>query len=619
MELCQATPSYTGEAVIPSWTAEDYLNTTKPFEWLYAQRENKFVMAQNIERVKQNAGAVGVKNFMALWRAYHEVIKAQNGCFPPDNVTEFSDQPLELYCGKFTCDDDGITYLNSYGAEVIVCQHPIIPIRRLINIDSNRVKIELAYKRGGGQWKTLIVDKGMLASSQKILELSEYGVSVDSKNALELVAYLTELENQNYEKLGETLCVGRLGWIKKDLFSPYSENLEFDGDIFFSHIFRTLKTSGSRDIWFDYVREVRKSRSIANLQFAASFASPLIEPLGKLPFFVHLWGGSETGKTVGMLMAASVWANPTIGEYIKTFSSTTVGMEQMAGFVNSLPLCIDELQIAKERKDFDRDIYTLTEGVGKMRGSKYGGLQKTLTWKNCILTCGEMPITNSNSGGGAVNRVIEIDCSGKKLFPNLQYASDLFKENYGFVGSEYIGMVSKNAREVRETYAKVYTQLEKCNKAEKQIMAAALILTADELIDRWIFHDGQRLTVDEIDKFLKTKSEIDVNLRAFEYLKDVINSSPARFKVTDNNGELWGEIGDDAIYIIKSIFDRIMNEQSFNTSAFLSWAKREKILDCEDGRFTKKKRIRGTNITARCVVLFNNDWVEVKTDNDLDF
>ena len=152
---------------------------------------------------------------------------------------------------------------------------------------------------------------------------------------------------------------------------------------------------------------------------AGSFSSALVEPLGTLPFFIHIWGTTEKGKTVALMLAASVWANPKMGEYIHSFNSTAVAQEMAAGFVNSLPLILDELQMIKERKEFDQLIYQLTEGVGRVRGKrKTGGLQKVHTWQNSILTSGESPITNASSGGGAVNRIIELECDNDMLFEN---------------------------------------------------------------------------------------------------------------------------------------------------------------------------------------------------------
>ena len=95
----------------------------------------------------------------------------------------------------------------------------------------------------------------------------------------------------------------------------------------------------------------------ARIILAASFASVLLEPLNCLPFFVHLWGvDSGTGKTVALMVAASVWGDPAVGSYIKTFDGTVVGQEKTAAFLNNLPLCLDELQLAKDsrgRTNFD--------------------------------------------------------------------------------------------------------------------------------------------------------------------------------------------------------------------------------------------------------------------------
>ena len=106
------------------------------------------------------------------------------------------------------------------------------------------------------------------------------------------------------------------------------------------------------------MRAVRAEHGFGRLFLAASFASVILEPCGLLPFFLHAWGGTEVGKTVGLMIAASVWASPKIGDYIGTFNSTAVGQEMQAGFLNSLPMCIDELQIqsSEGRKDFDKSI-----------------------------------------------------------------------------------------------------------------------------------------------------------------------------------------------------------------------------------------------------------------------
>ena len=99
----------------------------------------------------------------------------------------------------------------------------------------------------------------------------------------------------------------------------------FDGNENFARTFRAISPHGKFDVWLGEAVEARKESITARIVLAASFASVLVGPLGCLPFFVHLWGmDSATGKTVGQMLAASVWANPTVGgDYFKTFKGTS--------------------------------------------------------------------------------------------------------------------------------------------------------------------------------------------------------------------------------------------------------------------------------------------------------
>lgn len=588
---------------IPEWEKENY-QTPEPFEWLYAFKDNKFVMLQLRDAIKEKAGAVGVKNFVTKWNAFLQEKRKSEGV-DIENVTCFDGQPEELYCGEYTCDDSGITYLDYAGREVIVCRHPILPVQRLINIDTGEVKLEIAFKRGF-RWQFKVFDKGTLASANKIVELSKYGIAVDSENAREIVKYLNFLESENYDKIPETNSVGRLGWISDYGFSPYVEELKYDGDLSYKHMFNSVQPFGDYEEWLQLAKRIRSTGHISKIILAASFASVLVEPLGGLPFFTHVWGGTEAGKTVGLMLAASVWANPALGTYIHTFNSTYVGQEMMAGFCNSLPLCLDELQCIKDRKDFDRLIYMLTEGIGKGRGAKTGGLQRIQTWKNCIMTTGEQPITTGASCGGAVNRIIEIDCKDEKLFTDPQTVADTVRRNYGHAGRLFVDKLSEDTDTAKTAYKRFYGLLSQGSSTEKQAMAGAMILTADYLSDLWIFQDGNTIKIEDIRQYLTDKSDVDANARALDWLVDFVASNQQRFDPDDDHGETWGVIRDGYICIIKSVFDREMMNEGFNPSSFLSWANRQGLLDSESGRITKKKLIG--NMHPRCICI-NQDAV----------
>lgn len=599
---------------IPAYTRDDYLTSTEPFEYLYAHKENKFELKQLLGRMSAQAQTVGVRNLAALFKAYLETVSGSVA--PGFNRTDFTGQALELDCGGWTATDTGIYGTDKMGFEVVACYHPIMPVQRLVNVDTREHKVMLAY-RLSRRWDIVIVDRNVISDSRSIIGLSKYGIMVNSETGKALVRYLADVEQLNYDLIPEVSSVGRLGWIEEYGFSPYEEELVFDGEETYRNRFESIQEHGSREAWLDCARAVRSGKTpgnvIARIVLAASFASVLVGPCRCLPFFVHLWGGSETGKSLSLVLAASVWANPEIGVYIQTFNATEVGKELGAAFCNSLPLIIDELQLVKDnRKDFDRMIYQLSEGVGRARGRKQGGLQKTPTWRNCVITTGEFPIISANSGEGAVNRTIEVDCHDTKLFDEPKKTATSLYANYGFAGREFVDHLMEDG--VIERVQKLQEDLQKAIKTgdtmDKQTASAALILAADRLSEEWIFQDGVLLQPDDIRPYLVSKETVNQNARALQYLYDFININQSRFSpgADAHQGEVWGDLDDDYAYIIRSKFDQILQDEGYNASAFLGWAKNNNlILPGKDGKMTRTKRINGR--VSRCIWLKMDNYL----------
>ena len=593
---------------IPEYTADDFYNSSAPYDFLSQFEDDKFALRQMCERMKAKAGAVGVKAFIALWNAYREV-KAQQQGISLENATNFDGQQIELFSGEYICDECGVMVRDKYGYEQTVCRHPILPVRRLVNIDSGEERLQIAYKRGRF-WREIIVEKSIIASNSGMLQLDANGIMVNGENAQALSPYLFDIENLNYETLPEQKSVGRLGWVGNHGFSPYVDGLAFDGENNFKHIFNAVKSSGDRQKWIDAMIDLRKEKGVGRLFLAASFASVILEPCGLLPFFLHAWGGTEVGKTVGLMIAASVWACPKMGDYITTFNSTLVGQEMTATFLNSLPMCVDELQIQSSAgiKDFDKIIYQLTEGIGRTRGAKTGGLQKVNTWRNCIITNGEHPISNANSGGGAVNRIIEFECS-EKVYGDLVGLCAIINENYGFAGKEFIEWLKnpENLELINTIQKAIFRELLKTQSTEKQAGSASAILAADFIATKIIFQDGNSLTVDDICKIMTKKEDVNVNMRAYEFIFEFVVRNSNKFMLNawgEYSGEVWGKFESDCIYIIKSVFDKEMQNAGYNSTAFLAWAKRNSLILTDTDRRTRKTRIGGN--LANCVCLFRN-------------
>lgn len=585
----------------------------EPYEKLYSYFGLPLVMSREVIKMADRAKSVGFKNFKTLWGEYLKIkdLERKQLSNSVPNQTNFEDQTLELSCGGWESTDWGIYRINKFGAQEFACAHPIQPIERLVNIDTGEVKLKLHFKRSGRdkKWQTTIVDKAAISTARTITGLAAQGISVTSSTASALVDYLNDIENANYDVIPERKSIGRLGYVEGEGFSPYVDDLVFDGDASFRNLYNAVNVKGSVNAWYDIAVECRKMSVTARILLAASFASPLLSVVGSLPFFVHLWGvDSGTGKTVALMLAASVWGNPAVGSYTQTFNGTQVGQERTAAFLNHLPMCLDELQLTKNGKGQSNfDVYQLAQGVGRARGKKQGGVEMVPTWSCCFLTTGESPITSGSAGAGAVNRVIDIECtSGTVAIKDGHRVSSVLKNNYGWAGRAFVEKLyesEKRLETVRKIYQETFRDLCAGDSTEKQAMAAAAILTADLLATEWIFQDDNNLTIEEIEAFLASKEAVSAGNRAYEWLCDWVASNVNRFYSQDipPAGETYGVIENSIAYINRGVFNRVVQEAGFSGSATLSYLKSSGKIEAAGRKYTKCKRVNG--VRTECVVL----------------
>ena len=590
-----------------SFEKDDFLTTT-PYEALYAYHKEPFTHAAKMEELAAYSVSKGFKGFKTMYKKYVESLKAQSGTIYIDNVTNFTNQPLELNAGDWEADDGGIFKKNGYNDEV-ACPHPIMPVERLVNIDTGEEKLQLAFRKGT-IWRKIIVSKTVLASSNKVTELAGSGIAVTSQNARAFIQYISDMENMNYYLIPEKKSIGRFGYIPDEGFSPFVDGLIFDGDVNFKAMFQTVRSRGSETKWLETAADVREMSTTAKIILAASFASVLLEPLNCLPFFVHLWGvDSGTGKTVALMVAASVWGDPAVGAYVKTFDGTVVGMEKTAAFLNNLPFCLDELQLAKDSKGRTTfDVYKLAQGVGRTRGNRSGGVDLTPTWRNCILTTGESPLTGTASGAGAVNRVIDIECkSAQAVIKDGMRISGAVKRNYGFAGRKFVERLYQPGviDQVSERYRELFRILSDRDTTEKQAMAAAAIILADELACQWIFSGQQPLTIEQVSEFLASKAAVSAGDRGYKYLCDWVtqNSNKLCGRSENPNIEVLGALEDGRAYIIRSVFERILQDAGYSTAAMISYLKQSNLIETRGRANTKGKRINGIPTECFCLRL----------------
>lgn len=499
------------------------------------------------------------KDLVAAYKRVERDMKKQtvsNDISLLDNWTNFSGPYDNMKCKTWIASDDGIYQYNPnpMAPDLLACYHPILPVERFKNLETGEEQIKIAFKRSG-RWEEIIVPKTLITSASKIVALSSRGVAVTSENAKSLVRYLSDVENLNDNEIKVQHSTSKLGWVKGD-FIPYDTNIVFDGDGRFRDLFDSVQERGSETIWLKHMTELRKTgRAEVKFMLAASFASVLVGLLGGLPFFVDLWGETEGGKTVSLMVATSVWADPGESRYIGDFKTTDVALEAKADMLNNLPMILDDTSktSSRIRDNFEGVVYDLCSGKGKSRSNKELGINRENRWRNCIIVNGERPLNSYVNQGGAINRILEVEC-GEKIYKDPQETVEIVKKNYGFAGKRFVEIVKKmDIEEIKKIQKEFQKQLFDSDKMQKQAMSLSIILTADKIATEQIFKDGQYISIEEGKQVLVDRSALSDNERCYQFILDKVAMNGQRFDIA-TNCEKWGVFENEYIVFYNQAF-----------------------------------------------------------------
>lgn len=612
---------------------EDFQSTDLYYELL--DLEDEIDRTLMIDRLRERAKTLGkTLLFDEMWKSIKsEYSKAQKKKLTEliergDHESDFSMRDAsegQFRVGDWIAKDDGV-FISTESGIKYACKHPIYINKILRNAETGIYKVELMYQLRG-KICTTYTDRETISNPSKIVKLANCGIQVTSISAPLLVQYLSDLESLNPDIIRESISTSRLGWIdginmkgeREKQFLPYQESVVFDNEMSIKSLYDSIREEGSREKWLKCVKEIRMKKDPELLiNLAASFASVLVEPCGALPFIVSLWGGTGIGKTVILKICTSIWADPGEGKYITDAKATYTAMEMRLNVLNSLPMTLDDMAQIKNQYDgdFSELIYRWCAGKGRDRSNKDLGLNKLTSWRNCTITNGERSLVDESTQGGAVNRVIDIEASGKVLFDGKSgnKVTKCIEANYGWAGREFIERLTQMTfDDINRAYAEWYDKLKKiCDekgieKEEKQIVPMALILTADDMSEKWIFNDGIHIDVEQAIGYLRNKGDVSEDTRAYEYILDIIAVNSRKFEDNEDSEDVmtdcWGFYKDpDVIVINGAVFDKLLKDQGFQPKAFLSWAKKNNLIEV-DAKGNPKKVVSHLGTKFRAVVL----------------
>ena len=522
--------------------------------------------------------------------------------------------------GCWTVDDRGVTQDKEiYKAGKVIATTtetaspiPIIPTALLENTDTNTEKLELSFYKHN-RWQSLITERSVTANRNSIIKLADRGIEVNSDNSGMLVKYIADVVAWSLYCLPHKAAKSVMGWIDGE-FMPYTDKVVFDGDEQFKHLYKSLTDKGELAEWVEFIKPLRANKDL-RLCMAASFASPLIELIGENPFVFHLWGGTGAGKTIALMIAMSIWGDPSMGKMTRTMNMTANSMLTTAAFLRNLPFAGDELQTIKSRwTNYDNLIMCITEGIDRGRMS-YDKVNEVRAWKCSFIFSGEEPCIKQASGGGAKNRVIEVECKGK-LVENGNLTANFVRTHYGCVGKPYIDHIK--TLNVAEIYSRTFAEiLSSADTTDKQAGSMALILTADSIASQLFWADEQPLTIDDVKQYLCSAAEVDVTERAYEYVCGAIAENRSNF--CESAKQAWGNIEGSSVYINKTVLSRIMDEAGFDfESVKTKWDEKGYIERNGQGRYSFYKSING--VKTSYVKLSQSRFEEdIEPDEELPF
>ena len=511
---------------------------------------------------------------------------------------------------------NSICYENGVGFPVNLCHEPVVISRRLENIDTGRERLVLSHYRNH-RWKEIVAPRSVVFNRNKLVNLSDNGLPVSTDNAEGLVRYLTAYETQNSKVIPFVRSIDRIGWVGNE-FYPCAVKNEYvyegeDAD----HLVSAITESGNYDLWLRTATELRKN-PFARAIMAASFASPLLELLQHRVIILHVWHSSRSGKTAALKFALSIWGDPM--KLMGNFNSTAVGLERKAGTLKHLPLGLDELQVLNEKRlSPSLIVYSLGNGYGKTRGSRNGGLQDVPTWRNCIISTGEQPLSAENAMDGVDSRVLELYGPPTADAEQGRIIHQISERNYGFAGKRYIeyliGNILTNKENLRQNYEtireKLQTGFEGDPGAHLDNIAALALADCYASVSLWnmtiedAFAEAVSLGATVL-KNVKSLEKEDVVERAWHFLIDWVATNKTRFETTIT--ACYGKIETGKVYIIAAVLRQALEDGGFSyTKSIRGFRERGyiEVFSNAEGRENTQcqKKIQGINVRAVCLRL----------------
>ncbi len=208
-----------------------------------------------------------------------------------------------------------------------------------------------------------------------------------------LTQYLQSRKPDTY-----TTCTDRIGWhgrafvLPRETIGDDDERIVFQSDAAMEN---TFTQRGTVVQWRERVGALCAGNSRLAFAVACAFAGPLLRVAGVESGGFHFRGGSSTGKTTALKVAASVNGG---ANYLQRWRTTDNALEAIAAQHCDALLVLDELAQV-DPKTAGECAYMLANEQSKARATRNGAPRPRLSWRLLFLSAGELGLSDHMAEG----------------------------------------------------------------------------------------------------------------------------------------------------------------------------------------------------------------------------
>ena len=508
--------------------------------------------------------------------------------------------------------------------------------------------VVIRFKDRDGKEKTAILGKGKLANGWSDLrrDLADMGLSLlpRSPNAFDpLPVCLLKMRSER-----RIMLCGATGWAgpsfvlpSEVLSPPDAEPVMFTGEAKALHFGQTGDlASWQRDV---AGRAVGNTRAIFCLSLA--FAGPLLKVLNLESGGFHIRGKSSSGKSTLAMIAGSVWGGGGSLGFSQAWRATANGLETIATGHSDAFLALDELgQLAPE--EAGNAAYMLSNGQAKARLKADGTARARSNWRAMFLSTGEISLGDhikaAKAGGqvmaGQEVRVIDLVAdAGQGLgawedtheFATGAEYSDAMKgaakRHYGHAGPMFVrGLIDggddllKRIKAVEARFLDMAMKQGGTGQVHRAASRFALVAAAGEaaawmgvvpwaadtafgastyLFKQWVRGFGRHALREETAVLKRITAMIESNLSRFgsagddDWEVDAKSPRAGEARALTTLGVFSKHAGEDYFMIHRAGWNEIF--KGMDSAAAASFLKAKGYLETEDGKCTKRKKVKG--------------------------